>query len=254
LDKCQARVSGLGAREPGTRISRAPSPEPRFPVFCTPVFQHHVFLLSPANCGGKRARIVMSDRATFDLATQLRTRHGAPLGEVFSFLSGLYFRGKLAYSNEFRRPPDPDSPISGAGVFVITPNAGLRTPDTPVTLSVIRAFAGVDVAVDNPAYRKPLYRSARSLADDIGPDCGVVLLGSIASSKYVDILLGIFGERLLFPSDFVGRGDMSRGGLMLRCAASREELPYIPVAGAVRNGQRPPRLDPATRVPRSVRL
>jgi hypothetical protein len=213
------------------------------------VLEHTVFLLSPANCGGKRARIVMSERATFDLATRLRARHGAQLGEVFTFLSGLYFRGKLAYSTVFRRPPDPESQVSGAGVFVITPNAGLRSPDTPVTLSVIRGFAGVDVCVDNPLYRKPLEHSARALASDIGPDCGVVLLGSIASPKYVDVLLRIFGERLLFPVDFVGRGDMSRGGLMLRCAAGGKELRYIPVAGAVRNGQRPPRLDPATRVP-----
>jgi hypothetical protein len=218
------------------------------------VLQHTLFLLSPANCGGRRAHIVMSERATFDLALRLRAGHGAPLGEVFSFLSGLYFRGKLAYSSAFRRPPDPESPVSGPGVFVITPNSGLRAPDTPVTLSVIQKFAGVDVAAGNPAYRKPLERSARSLAADIGPDCGVVLLGSIASTKYVDVLLGIFGERLLFPADFVGRGDMSRGGLMLRCAGAGEELRYIPVAGAVRNGQRPPKLDPATRVPRSVRL
>ena len=216
------------------------------------VFPHHIFLLSPANCGGKRARIVMSERATFDLAVRLRTNHGAPLGEVFSFLSGLYFRGKLAYSTAFRRPPDPESPVSGAGVFVITPNAGLRTPDTPVSLGGISRFAGVDVSADNPSYRKPLDRSARSLAADIGPDCGVVLLGSIASAKYVDVLLSIFGDRLLFPIDFVGRGDMSRGGLMLRCAASGDERPYVPVAGAVRNGQRPPKLDPATRVPSTV--
>jgi len=31
---------------------------------------------------------------------------------------------------------------------------------------------------------------------------------------------------------------------MLRCASAREELRYIPVAGAVRNGQRPPKLEP----------
>ena len=74
-----------------------------------------------------------------------------------------------------------------------------------------------------------------------------MLLGSIASPKYVDVLLDIFGERLLFPEAFVGRGDMSRGGLLLRCVASGEELTYVPVAGAVRKGARPPRLDPATR-------
>ena len=245
----------LRASDPGPG-PRTPDPGPRTPILypVVAVFPHHIFLLSPANCGGKRARIVMSERATFDLAVRLRTKQGAPLGELFTFLSGLYFRGKLAYSTVFKRPPDPESPISGAGVFVITPNAGLRTPDTLVTLGVINRFAGVDVSADNPSYRKPLDRSAQSLATDIGPDCGVVLLGSIASAKYVDVLLSIFGERLLFPIDFVGRGDMSRGGLLLRCAASGDELPYVPVAGAVRNGQRPPKLDPSTRAPRGFGL
>ncbi|HVH57796.1 MAG TPA: hypothetical protein VM791_16145 [Vicinamibacterales bacterium] len=205
-----------------------------------------VFLLSPANCGGNRARIVMSERATFDLATRLRSTTGAPLGEVFAFLSGLYFRGKLAYGRAFACPPD-GAELEANGVFVITPNAGLRSPDTAVTLDAIRAFARVDVSVDNPKYRRPLERSARALAAEIG-DCPVVLLGSIASPKYVDVLLSIFGERLLFPQEFVGRGDMSRGGLLLRCAAAREELTYVPVAGAVRHGARPPKLDPATRV------
>jgi hypothetical protein len=204
-----------------------------------------VFLLSPANCGGNRARIVMSERATFDLAARLRSGDGAPLGEVFAFLSGLYFRGKLAYGRAFAGAPE-GTQIEGGGVFVITPNAGLRTPDTRVTLDAIRGFAGVDVSVDNPRYRLPLERSARALAAEIG-ECPVVLLGSIASPKYVDVLLDIFGERLLFPEAFVGRGDMSRGGLLLRCVAAREELTYIPVAGAVRKGSRPPKLDPATR-------
>jgi hypothetical protein len=204
-----------------------------------------IFLLSPANCGGNRARIVLSERATFDLATRLRSEAGAPLGEVFSFMSGLYFRGKLAYSRAFAAPPE-GVELDG-GVFVITPNAGLRSPDTRVTVAAIQTFAGVDVSADNPAYRGPLERSARALAAEIG-DTPVVLLGSIASPKYVDVLLAIFGERLLFPQEFVGRGDMSRGGLLLRCAAAGQELTYIPVAGAVRKGARPPKLDPATRV------
>ena len=205
-----------------------------------------VFLLSPANCGGNRARIVMSERATFDLAERLRSRQGASLGEVFSFLSGLYFRGKLAYGRAFACAPE-GIELDAGGVFVITPNAGLRSPDTLITIDAIRAFAGVDVSVDNPKYRRPLERSARALAAEIG-DCPVVLLGSIASSKYVDVLLAIFAERLMFPQEFVGRGDMSRGGLLLRCVAAREELTYIPLAGAVRKGGRPPKLDPATRV------
>jgi hypothetical protein len=189
----------------------------------------------------------MSDRAVFDLAVQLRAREGAPLGDVFAFLSGLYFRGKLAYARRFARPPDPASPISGAGAFVITPNAGLRAIDTPVTIDALRAFAKVDISLDNPRYRRPLEASAQAIADDIGSDCQVILLGSIASPKYVDILQKIFGARLVFPADFVGRGDMSRGGLLLRCVTAAEELRYIAVAGAVRNGKRPPKLEPLQR-------
>ena len=49
----------------------------------------------------------MSDRATFDLAVRLRGPGGAALGEVFSFMSGLYFRGKLAYARTFPAPPAP---------------------------------------------------------------------------------------------------------------------------------------------------
>ena len=208
-----------------------------------------IFLLSPANCGGNRARIVMSERATFELAGRLRGRDGAPIGEVFSFLSGLYFRGKLTYARAFAAPPDPQSPVCGSGVLVITPSAGLRSADTMVTREALLRFAAVDVDPADARYRRPLERSASALAREIGSECDVVLLGSIASPKYVDILLRYFGDRLLFPSEFVGRGDMSRGGLMLRCAAAGQQLTCVPVAGAIRHGQRPPRLDPATRVP-----
>ena len=207
-----------------------------------------IFLLSPASCHGRRAKIIMSERASFELAGRLRSAAGAPLGDVFSFLSGLYFRGKLTYARAFASVPDHAGSVAGTGVFVITPNAGLRSPDTMVTLPALRRFAGVDVSAENPAYRRPLERSARAVAADIGPEYPVVLLGSIASAKYVDVLQSIFGDRLLFPQEFVGRGDMSRGGLMLRCAASRQPMTYIPVAGAVRHGVRPPKLDPATRV------
>jgi hypothetical protein len=203
-----------------------------------------VFLLSPANCGGVRARMVMSEAAQFALARELRAPAGASLGDVFSFVSGLYFRGKLAYARRFARPPDPEDALVAGGVLVITPNAGLRSADTPVTVDSFRAFAGVDIDASNAAYRVPLDRGARALASAIGPDCEVVLLGSIASGKYVDLLLPIFGDRLTFPPQFVGRGDMSRGGLMLRCVTDGVELEYAPLAGAVRHGQRPPKLQP----------
>jgi hypothetical protein len=187
--------------------------------------------------------MLLSGRSSFPLATALRT-HGAALGDVFSFLSGLYFRGKLAYGTAFARPPQPRSRVVGSGVFVITPGAGLRSPDTPVNLEVLHAFAAIDVNAANPVYRRPLEKGARALARAIDEDTEVVLLGSIASAKYVDVLLGIFGRQLMFPVEFVGRGDMSRGGLMLRSVDSRQELAYVPVLGAVRHGQRPPKLEP----------
>jgi hypothetical protein len=206
--------------------------------------QGRVFLLSPANCGGRRARMVMSPSAQFALAQQLRTAGGASIGEVFSFVSGLYFRGKLAYARRFALPPDPTDPVIGGGVLVITPSAGLRSPDTAVTIDALNGFAGVAIDTGNHAYRSALERGAHALDQAAGPDCEVVLLGSIASGKYVEILQPVFGDRLLFPSAFVGRGDMSRGGLMLRCVRNGIELDYVPVAGAVRRGQRPPKLEP----------
>ena len=188
--------------------------------------------------------MMRSPTAGFALAQQLQSREGASLGEVFSFVSGLYFRGKLAYARRFARPPDPGDPVIAGGVLVITPNAGLRAADTPVTLESFRGFANTNVDASNAAYRRPLDRSARALLDAIDDDCEVVLLGSIASGKYVDLLMPIFGERLMFPPHFVGRGDMSRGGLMLRCVEASLELEYVPLAGAVRHGQRPPKLAP----------
>jgi hypothetical protein len=203
-----------------------------------------IFLLSPANCGGVRAKMIMSPVAQFALARQLRDVGGASLGDVFSFVSGLYFRGKIAYARRFAQPPDPDDPIAAGGVLVITPNAGLRAADTPVTLTSFRNFASVAIDLQNKTYSAPLERGARALRAAVGPDCEVVLLGSIASGKYADLLLPIFGNRLMFPPDFVGRGDMSRGGLMLRRVTDGVELEYVALAGAVRHGQRPPKLQP----------
>ena len=212
-----------------------------------------VFLLSPANCSGPRARMLFAEGARFDLASRLRTGTGVALGEVFAFISGLYFRGKLAYALEFAAPPEPGAPLTGSGALIITPTAGLRAAETAVTLDALRAFAEVDIAAEDPRYRRPLVASARALDTEIGPDCEVVLLGSIASAKYVDVLLEIFGERLLFPVAFVGRGDMSRGGLLLRAVRAGEELAYAPVKGAIRHGPRPPRLTPVRGILTDVR-
>jgi hypothetical protein len=206
--------------------------------------ESRIFLLSPANCSGRRAQQVLSPRAAFLLASELQSARGAALGDVFAFVSGLYFRGKLTYARRFASPAEIDHPVVGSGIHVITPNAGLRSPDTRIGADGLRTFASTDVHVGNASYRRPLEQSARALAREIGPKVDVVLLGSIASPKYVDILLDIFGRSLVFPLAFVGRGDMSRGGLLLRMAAAGQELEYTAVAGATRHGPRPPKLAP----------
>ena len=187
---------------------------------------------------------MLSPHAASALASALRSRDGAPLGDVFAFVSGLYFRGKLTYARRFAAPPDLGNPVVGAGVLVITPNSGLRSFATRITVDALLGFAGAEIDPDNPRYRRPLERSARAVLSEIGSHCEVVLLGSIASAKYTDVLGAIFGDRLRFPIDFVGRGDMSRGGLLLRSAAAGRELEYAPVAGAVVHGARPPKLSP----------
>lgn len=195
-----------------------------------------VFLLSPANCAGIRARMLINSQ-TSPLTTRLENG-GAPLGEVFTFMSSLYFRGKLAYANAFGDPPP-----GWSAALVITPGRGLVGADTLITVADLKAMAAVPVDADEPRYREPLVRDARVLDRALGPAGRAILLGSVASAKYVTPLLEVFGERLHFPATFVGRGDMSRGGLMLRCAKAGTPLEHVPVRGAVLHGARPPKLD-----------
>ncbi|MEO8337349.1 MAG: hypothetical protein ABI664_20395, partial [bacterium] len=177
-----------------------------------------------------------------ELAERLRTDDGAPISEVFAFLSSLYFRGKLAYAQALTSPRK-----QGARIRVITTNRGLRSPTDLVTHADLVAFSGIDLADGDERYLGPLRRDAERLARALPATTGLVLLGSIATGKYVDTLLSIFGERLLFPAEFVGRGDMSRGGLLLRNARAGTALSYLSVMGAVRRGKRPPKLE---RLPR----
>jgi hypothetical protein len=194
--------------------------------------QRRIFLLSPASSTGKRAALLFNDRAEFDIAMRVREQPGAPLGEVFSFLSGLYFRGKLTYAREFQNPP----PRRAPGIQIITPTDGLYSPGTLVTLKDLERFATVPIDAEESRYRYPLERDATQIAERIGPRCKVVLLGSIATGKYVDVLLPIFGDRLLFPKEFLGHGDMARGAMLLQRAASGIELTYIPVSDPSRLG------------------
>jgi len=196
-----------------------------------------VFLLSPARCDGQRARLLLNPGAGFSLAVRLRSLEGAPIGEVFEFLSGLYFRGKLAYATAFAAPPRRIPPA-----LVITTDRGLMVPESRVGPDDLLTFAGVDLGSADDRFKAPLRRDLERLARDTPPETRFVLLGSIATGKYADTMLEVFGERLVFPADFVGRGDMSRGGLMLRCVSDGSELEYIAAAGATRRGRRPPKL------------
>ena len=198
-----------------------------------------VLLLSPAHCGGKRARLLLRPGAASPAAAQLRSGT-MTLGEAFALMSSLYFRGKLAYARAVvaRRG-------GAAAAFVITPTRGLLSPNTMASVALLEEFAATDIAAHDQRYRAPLERDLARLVRRLSGNAQVVLLGSIASDKYLDVLAPSLGDRLHYPPAFVGRGDMSRGGLLLRSAATGVELDYAPLTPQTpRRGPRPPRLDP----------
>jgi hypothetical protein len=210
--------------------------------FHLPAQVSNIFLLSPAKAGGRRYSILTSDKANFALALKFRAG-SATLGEIYSFISGLYFRGKMAYAAAFGTAPH-QSPSA----FVIVPGLGLLPPETVFSPEQLRATEQIEVDEDNPVHHDTLLAAAASLDRATGQQSSFVLLGSVASGKYTTALLKVLEHRLLFPAEFVGRGDMSRGGIMLRSAVSGQELTYIPVSGAQLRGPRPARLDPKQRL------
>lgn len=215
-----------------TSDDRSPGPKPKHYEQSSP----RVFLLSPANTSAIRARLLLNQKSDFELAQRMQ-RQGAPLGELFSFISSLYFRGKLAYAKAFS-----NSQPGVSSILVMTSSRGLIPPETVIKPEDFVEMSSVPIDPGDARYREPLCRDARALARALPARSQIVLLGSIASRKYVDPLLEIFGADLLFPQTFVGRGDMSRGGLMLRCVQDRLELDYVPVVTAVRHGPRPAKL------------
>jgi hypothetical protein len=189
-----------------------------------------IFLLSPANLGGQRARLLLSPGARSPLARRLR-QEGAPLADAFSFVSGLYFRGKVAYVRRFGHAPEG----MPAGL-VMTAGGGLCPLDELVTVQRLQRWAGVSIHHANPHFTAPMTRHACELLEAHDEHARFVLLGSVASQKYVAPLLEVFGDRLLFPGDFAGRGDMSRGALMLRAVEAERELSYAEVGAALEDG------------------
>jgi hypothetical protein len=128
----------------------------------------------------------------------------------------------MAYAARFANPP-----VGVGGPWVITSNRGLLPPETRVTPADLRAFGETDICADDPGYRRPLERDAKRLLKACGAACRFVLLGSVATGKYVDLLLPVFGDRLLFPREFAGAGDMKRGGMLLRAVREDRELEYV---------------------------
>jgi len=176
------------------------------------------------------------------LAIAARLREGTlSIGDAFAFMSGLYFRGKLAYARAFAQHDGPDVDT----ILVITPTRGLVPSETLVSMELLQEFAGVDIADGGSQYLDPLERDLAQLAGRLRQGELVVLLGSVATGKYADVLTKWLGDRLRYPASFIGRGDMSRGGLLLRSAAANEELEYAVLRAGVRpRGPRPPKLTP----------
>jgi hypothetical protein len=188
----------------------------------------YVYLLSPAFSGGRRAQMLLNAEAPFELARRLRTG-GISLGEAFAFMSPLYFAGKLKYVSVFARQM---GKIPGA--LIITPCRGLLAPEAVVNVEELREICGERIVAKNPKYRDPLERDLRALSEAIGTPWRVVLLGSIATKKYIPVLLETLGERLLVPREFVGMGNMQRGALMMRCSREKARLEYVGVREALK--------------------
>jgi hypothetical protein len=194
---------------------------------------HRIFLLSPANLKGVRGQRLLNPSADSELSRRLRTQ-GAPLADLFCHTSSLYFRGKFTYARHFAAPP-----AGVEGCYVITSSRGLLSPGTVMNIEAVRELASVaEIDLEDEVYRDSLHRDAAALEKALPRDCQVVLLGSLATEKYLTPLLEIFGSRLFFPSAFVGRGDMSRGGLLLRCTRENQELAYSSARTHLRRGKR----------------
>ena len=174
--------------------------------------------------------MLLNEAADFDLARELRSPEGAPLASVFSFVSGLYFRGKVTYARQFGRARE-----GLPAAHVLTAGGGLCLLDEPVTADRLRRWATVKVHENNPHFTAPLSRHASELLDAHDDTTRFVLLGSVATAKYTEPLLDVFGDRLFVPNDFVGLGDMKRGSLLLRAVREKKELAYATILSCSRS-------------------
>ena len=196
-----------------------------------------IFLLSPASTDGLRAQQLTAPRAAFGAARRYREPEGVTVEEAFTFMSSLYFRGKITYARHFAAPPPaPSLGTPDDGILVIAPGFGLVPPSLRITPEEMKKLRRTPVDLRSRAYCAPMKRHVEQLRD-LAPSAWVVLLGSVATGKYVDLLLPTFGDRLLFPRDFAGAGDMQRGGMLLRAAREDRELAYVTLAAPRRRAR-----------------
>jgi hypothetical protein len=196
-----------------------------------------IFLLSPASTEGLRAQQLTSPRARFGAAERYRSPEGVTIAEAFTFMSSLYFRGKIGYARHFAAPP-PEMTLGTEddGILVIAPGFGLVPPSWRITAEEMKKLRRTPVDLKSRAYCAPMKKHVEQLRD-LAPTSWVVLLGSVATGKYVDLLLPALGDRLLFPRDFAGAGDMKRGGMMLRAVREDQELAYVTLAAPRRRAR-----------------
>jgi len=196
-----------------------------------------IFLLSPASTEGLRAQQLTSPRARFGAAERYRSPEGVTIAEAFTFMSSLYFRGKIGYARHFSSPP-PELALGTQddGILVIAPGFGLVPPSWRITPEEMKKLRRTPVDLKSRAYCAPMKKHVEQLRD-LAPAAWVVLLGSVATGKYVDLLLPALGDRLLFPRDFAGAGDMKRGGMMLRAVREDQELAYVTLAAPRRRAR-----------------
>lgn len=179
-------------------------------------------MLSPANMAGRRASFLFNPKSRSPLAQRLHST-GAPIGEIFTFISGLYFRGKLAYANAFADSGCPEPPP----VLIITSTDGLLPPHATINSRDLGAMAEVPIHPTSERYRSFLERDLKTLAVRLARNDSIVLLGSVATPKYLEPMLKILQHRVTIPASFIGIGDMSRGALLLRAVRDGKQLDYV---------------------------
>jgi len=101
---------------------------------------------------------LLRDQAALALAVRL-CNEGVALGEAFSFMSGLYFRGKLSYAERFVQAAN-----GMPKTLVITAGRSLMAPQTIIRAIDLAHFASVPIGHQVAAYFDPLSLDALELA------------------------------------------------------------------------------------------